>query len=942
VRSIAGDVQLSKLQAAVREQEKTVQIVDRQLLLTKHSSMNLALVAGHKPMERRHGTKESKMLTGTSQDQQQRIVLALQGELERALETLSALKAEVAASNLASRGALQLASERGGSDLPHIKQGIKEVAARLMMLEHAQERVRAAYKAEQEQHGALVAETEALQEQLAEQLKTTHELNRQQQLLELRKGGQDSALAAEMNGLAREIAVLESENQAVRQRAFNAGTVRVEARQLESRKAELLERNEGLCADRDSTSAAIARQEEAVARAQRGDSGSVEALRAAVAAVEDKGRALQRKSDELREQLAALVGQDGSHAFGSSFGSSFSRGVMDTGDHGPGTAGRELERQARRLRMENAADVREMRKMEQVAALQARLTAEQEQLEAELDAEIKRMQETHARNSRRLQAALANLSVSNDRLRAKLAAVRAPPTGHQHAGVRQLATRAAEPPALVAGAPVSEGSWEVRRTTVRVEVDSLVLLAHAKPELSEGEPSTMMVLDFFMHDSQHSAPALGLAPDTRLVRDFDVVVDHLLLHFLASDALRVQVLRVVGMEAATLGATKVNLKSLVDPAAPADSLVLHRVELREDADEPAATLLGHFNLTVKVATSLAEPARQYAAQAALQRVADPRSTDGGGVGKLEVEEPRFQRRLGSTYMLHVEVNGVSGLRGGSKSSAGRAVFAMFQLLDSEVSETEVVKTDSAGGARFTGGQTSVAIPATAEWDKRLLAQRLEVCVFDEDEDGAPGGGYVGVARLLLAPLLSHRTVRSVEPLYGFDDLLAGYVTIRAQWLPEPVADAPATGPGLAQGAAMLGNSVPNAELARDLWGVRVWIEGLGLENGVAGYGAAFEQLLVAAAGSDFEALSEAAFQAALAGQSRLAQQLGGTQQQRLLALFAWMTRARPAHDKAVHKSDWVAALRDATRPVAASRDGGAGDFIENEEDEGEELLPRQA
>ena len=37
----------------------------------------------------------------------------------------------------------------------------------------------------------------------------------------------------------------------------------------------------------------------------------------------------------------------------------------------------------------------------------------------------------------------------------------------------------------------------------------------------------------------------------------------------------------------------------------------------------------------------------------------------------------------------------------------------------------------------------------------------QVCVFDEKEEGGAGGGYIGVARLLLAPLLSHRMV----PLY---------------------------------------------------------------------------------------------------------------------------------------------------------------------------------
>ena len=55
------------------------------------------------------------------------------------------------------------------------------------------------------------------------------------------------------------------------------------------------------------------------------------------------------------------------------------------------------------------------------------------------------------------------------------------------------------------------------------------------------EPRTMLLLDFFMHDTQYSAPMVGMAPRGRLERSFETVVDQLLMHYLHSDSLRIQV-----------------------------------------------------------------------------------------------------------------------------------------------------------------------------------------------------------------------------------------------------------------------------------------------------------------------------------------------------------------------------------------------------------------
>jgi hypothetical protein len=62
----------------------------------------------------------------------------------------------------------------------------------------------------------------------------------------------------------------------------------------------------------------------------------------------------------------------------------------------------------------------------------------------------------------------------------------------------------------------------------QITLDGLAL-AESYPDFKREEPCTMLLFDFFLHDTQHSLPLLGVAPEGHLHREMEVMVDSLFL-----------------------------------------------------------------------------------------------------------------------------------------------------------------------------------------------------------------------------------------------------------------------------------------------------------------------------------------------------------------------------------------------------------------------------
>jgi hypothetical protein len=834
------DAAVKKLQQQVREKEKQNMALARHITVYKHSfpqqqhkgpaarrplSEAGQQQGGSPPRGAKKGTG-SLMLGAEDDDQQMRLVLVLEGELERSREHLTQLHAELAVARSQSKDASDHASAKSSTEsVQQLKKNLKEMSARLTILLNTQERTRAAFKEEEEQHSTLVNEVESLNRMLSEVRAATQQLSRDKQIMELRKDDSEN-LEKQIADTRKELAELDAENRALRNKAFNTGSHIVTAKETEMEQKNRAEEHVAFKEKLSGLQTKITTLQAAVDDAEKGDKGSVHSMQQTINTLDTEARRLQRETDRLREKLMSLSGQahSGAPLLLAPSGMSAIAPVKRDQDKG---------KEVRRLRRENAQQVREIRKAEQELQLHKLLIKETEQLEQDLSRHIDVLSKAHMGKTAVLERKLSAIEVNNERLRHRLRDLEQGkhPSGESAAAVAAVGSGAGKGPAPAAV-----------RSVVEICVEGLVLEKGHRALKGVEEPRTMLLLDFFLHDTQYSAPLVGLAPRGRLERSFETVVDHLLMHYLHTDALRIQLVRITGLDAEPLGEAQVALSKLVDPPA-SDSLVLHRVEVADVSGGAAGAgtgaagspVLAHVNVSVKFVTSIRDAVRAYQQHAPqkMPKAAEPESL-------LQLKE-EMVRRVGATYTLRVTVSSVSGARG------KLPVVVMLQLLDADVCASEVATTSADGAAAVTGARSVLQLEATQELDKRLLSQAMDVCLFDES-DASSHNGLLGAGHVLLAPLLHRRGISGTVQLRSPEESggIAASLTVDLAWDPEPqggvAAFAAAAAPAAAAGRQAI---VVEAawEVRSTLFKIKVWAETLGMGQGAAAFKAVYEALL---------------------------------------------------------------------------------------------------
>ena len=854
------DATVRKLLQHVKEREKQNVILERHASLYRHAFPAAAGFGVHKAAQNEKrplsatpsrnmqpptqgtssppGKKIRLLMQGTDEDDQVRLVLVLEGELERAREALTQLRAELVVSSKQGQDASELASINSSTESEfQLTKRFKEMGARLTILLSTQERTRTAFKEEEDQHPTLVNEVESLENMLAQIREDKLTLGREKEIMRLRKGDADDSgkLIADTR---KELEQLDSDNKSLRDKAFKTGGIKVSVRATEDEQRIKLEENASLTEELKRLQAKVEQLQVEADEADKGPQGSVQSMQQTISNLDQQSRHLQKETERLRDKMMhSLAGQQKSapsslHAPSSTRGGF---GLPRNQDKG---------QEVRRLRRENAQQVREIRKGEQELLLHKLLVNESEQLEADLSKHIESISKLQRTKSGVLQRKLTLLEINNERLRAGLHDLQ---LGKQ-TGSHSVPTVPAAGDAVRGGAAAAGTT----RSVVEICVEGLVLdKSHRALEGAE-EPRTMLLLDFFMHDTQYSSPLVGLVPRGRLERSFETLVDHLLMHYLYTDALRIQLVRIVGLDAEPLGECNVPLSQLIESPS-STSLVLHRVEIvdatvRRGSGNAGRQCLGHLNVTLKFLSSIKEAARSFLAHAPKSVLGLAPTRPGEQESLLQLKE-EMVRRVGAKYTLRVSVSAVSGAR------SKLAVVAMFQLLDADVSASDAVTTAADGSAKFVGGQSVVQLEATQELDKRLLSQAMDVCLFD-DSDALDQNGLLGAGHLLLAPLLHRRGVSGIIQLYSGDKSgVVGSLSIDVSWDPEPVG-----GVAVASTPASSKSSVTAVawDVRNTLWKIRVWAESLDMGSGFKAFQGVFEALLESAQQSGGQDAADAA------------------------------------------------------------------------------------
>ena len=311
-------------------------------------------------------------------------------------------------------------------------------------------------------------------------------LSREKEILQLRKGETADDMEKHMQEIRKELEAVDADNRKLREKAFKTGGDIVSVRVTEDEVRVKQEENRALKHEMTDLKAKVERLQASVDEAERGEQGSVKIMEQNLSTLDREAQQLHKETDRLREKVESLAAQQGIRA------AIVLPAATASKARGGGTQDRSKE--VRRLRRENAQHVREIRKAEQEMQLHKLLIRESEQLQADLDQHIGAVSLAHKKKAQKIQRKLSLVEMHNERLRTQLLDLQQGKASS--AGGSEIASIAAAVPSLAAAA----------RAVVDIVIDGLVL--EPTPAALEGseEPRTMLLLDFFLHDTQVSSP----------------------------------------------------------------------------------------------------------------------------------------------------------------------------------------------------------------------------------------------------------------------------------------------------------------------------------------------------------------------------------------------------------------------------------------------------
>lgn len=614
------------------------------------------------------------------------------------------------------------------------------------------------------------------------------------QLLELRKD-KEKLESKEMDEIQKELGTMNEENATLRKAAFKAGQKKVQVKKLSEEQKALEEETLKLRQEVDDLVSINVAMERDLNKIETEGPDSINALEKLIDTISSQCKYLERHTSTLKEKLETFVGH-GSLDFMDPESVKQAKLLakrtglpifMRSGGAGPEDQLNGLRKEIRRLRVANASELREIGKLKEMIHLQAHI-AKQREIYGTEGSKLA----TKARHEwdKKLNAVKYRLSIvegKNARLRMQLSQ-------------QQIVPPALAPPAPWASSkPLAGKKPSPLRPHDLAAGRSVVVIAAANLVLERGfgdfaaeEPCTLLLADFYLHDTQYSQPMLGIAPAGVLRREMEVLVDSTFLAYLRDEALVVQLLRVRGAEFEPLASLRVPLAELLE--GKQDSVELKACELKTNA----GVLVGRVDVSAEIQGSIAKEAKAFneaaaegGVQEAVGRIRDASDKApfraAGGVEVLEA----MSRTVGSSYALTVRVVSLSDVRAGALMAFTMAggprarLYTMHQLLEFDVAETDSVKVlDGTTASFFNKGSARYVVPCDAEWDKRLLGHRLEFCVLDESDFA--GEAYVGMASLLLSPLLSRRGMRASLSLFDPDGQVSGTLKIEVAWEPEAI------------------------------------------------------------------------------------------------------------------------------------------------------------
>jgi hypothetical protein len=208
-----------------------------------------------------------------------------------------------------------------------------------------------------------------------------------------------------------------------------------------------------------------------------------------------------------------------------------------------------MRRTLRRLRADNAELYADLERARKMLELQRHINEEKVQLKNEGSQRLDRLRENFASEAQSLKQHCKQLQQKNEHLRAQL----------RQSKLGWLSGRT--PVDTVNVRLESAGGSGDADNSLEISVNEITLLPEA---FGNQEPTTLLMLDMYMHPTQTSRPITGFSYNPSWRRVFHVNIDEPFLMYLHSESVNLELVRTRGTDFDVVGTSRVPLDQLLE------------------------------------------------------------------------------------------------------------------------------------------------------------------------------------------------------------------------------------------------------------------------------------------------------------------------------------------------------------------------------------------
>ncbi|KAK2146667.1 hypothetical protein LSH36_590g01020 [Paralvinella palmiformis] len=314
-------------------------------------------------------------------------------------------------------------------------------------------------------------------------------------------------------------------------------------------------------------------------------------------------------------------------------------------------------------------------------------------------------------------------------------------------------------------------SLERGENLFEIHIKKISLSQEALRLMGDQEPNVFATLEFYEFDTQATPVIRSEKPEFNFTSQYVVKVDDFFLHYLQKDACTLELHQSFGTDYSTVAACQLKIREILDKS---HGRLHGSVMLTGVTGDGKGINFGIVEYWVRLKVPMEQALRLYKerSKALGYLQSNIRASDQA----LEaMDEDAAKRPTDNMNHLHVKILRCASLVG-RREGIQPSPYCAYTFFDFTAHDTPVIQ--GSNNPEYNDHK-NFPVPMTADLDKYLRSQSLQVFAFDDidPEDTY----YLGLAKIPLLPLAHNKPIKGIFELFNAQGEQSGTVEVSIKW-----------------------------------------------------------------------------------------------------------------------------------------------------------------